>query len=794
MSLQSKFLTLPIKNQICIAIIVLNLFCILVILSIFGSFAYQILKEDFKQKRLYFYEKYKEYIESCFYLQNFYLLQYEELIKRIQLQMRDILLASTIYKYTYNINMHIMNMIKLFEFNQDYPIDELEQENNDNDYLYYRCFQSDLNCLLNQISIFNQYNELSSLVSSHNINKKFNIPMFDNVAIMGDPVFYEFFSNSIFSFNLSKLLTKFKEIFGDKEDIDLLNSYLEFKFKDILNELNSNIDLFLLNPLPQIELLFNKAINFVKQEMPDYIDISKNRKSSTVIRMSSIFPKMDYGNSQFNLINEYDELLVFFYIESSLIDNYLYFINNKLSSFLELFFIPLYSENNTIISPDLSILFLLKQVEFQITQKEIDELYEKIIKGESKIQDCIKDFEFLKNKLEINDIFNLNQAYFVFVSNSSINQGILNLANSNYYFMKYSYPNLNSLFEFKPEYFYKDQINYYAFNSFKEPLKYVNLLLQISSNCFYLFLLIIVYIWFFCFIINIIIFNKVIKQLIEPIKKIQEALISNSIKDVKIFEYEYDDIINDLFLTCKQFLIGQIDKDNKENGLDHLNSLSIYKDKYAGSEENKYKKNLRINNYIMNKLLNQQKILMDFSKYIEINENNDFQNYEEYNNNNSFLYNKKMNFDNINVNNELNNNIQNKNTFKVQKEEKEKENREFFKKLFQISEYIYYFLKENNKKIIIIKDNEIKDESDKNKKNEKSSQNFSISENTNYNSNTKKTDSNLLNNDNSKVFSINTIGKDDMTYIWYMEAKKRNNKSLNYKIGNNYEELFSDSV
>jgi len=103
MSLKSKFLTLQIKNQICIAIIVLNLFCILVILSIFGSLAYQILKEDFKQKRLYFYEKYKEYIESCFYLQNFYLLQYEELVKRIQLQVRDLLLASTIYNYTYNI-------------------------------------------------------------------------------------------------------------------------------------------------------------------------------------------------------------------------------------------------------------------------------------------------------------------------------------------------------------------------------------------------------------------------------------------------------------------------------------------------------------------------------------------------------------------------------------------------------------------------------------------------------------------------------------------------------------------
>ena len=273
--------------------------------------------------------------------------------------------------------------------------------------------------------------------------------------------------------------------------------------------------------------------------------------------------------------------------------------------------------------------------------------------------------------------------------------------------------------------------------------------------------------------INIIIFYKVIKKIIEPFKKLKEALISNSIKDVKIFEYEYDDIINELFLF-------------------HLNSLSISKEKYADSEDNKFEKNLRINNYLMNKLMKQQKILMDFSKYIGINENNILQNYEEYSNN-SFLCNKKMNFDNNKDNNELNNNIRNKISFKFQKEEKEKENREFFKKLFQISEYLYFFLKENNQKIIKIKDNEINDESDINKKNEKSTQNISVQENSNYNS-IKRNDSNLSNNDNSKVFSINTIGKDDMTYLWYMEAKKRNNKSLNYKIGNNYDELFNDFI
>ena len=487
MSLKNKFLTLPIKNQICIAIITLNLFCIVVILSIFGSLAYQILKEDFKQKRLYFYEKYKEYIESCFYFQNFCLLQYEEIIKRIQLQMREALEVASIYDYN-SINMHIMKHFKIIEFNQSNLINDLEQENND--YFYYHCFGVEEMCDLLQDNILMQYKTLSSFISSHNINKKFNIPMLDKKAIMSDPVFHEIFSFSMFSFNLPRLLKQLNKIFGNEEDLTLLHDYLNIKVIEFFDEIIANIDLILINPAPLITFFFEKPINNIKQKVPNYMDVYTSKRVYALLQMSSLFPIIDYSNNQFSLIEEHDYLLLCFYIESNLIDNYLYFMNNKVSSFIDFYFIPLYSENNTIISPDLSILFLLKQIGFQITQKEIDILFEKIIKGKSKIQDCIKDFELLKNKLEINDIFNLNHSLFIFVNNSFINQGIINLDNSNYYFMKYSYPNYNSLIEFKPEYFYKNQINFYAFTSLKEALKYINLLLQISSNCFYLFILI----------------------------------------------------------------------------------------------------------------------------------------------------------------------------------------------------------------------------------------------------------------------------------------------------------------
>ena len=125
----------------------------------------------------------------------------------------------------------------------------------------------------------------------------------------------------------------------------------------------------LVNPPPLIELFFNKTINNIKQELLDYLDLYKKGNIISLVKFSSLFPKIDYGNNQFNLVYEHDKLDNSFYIESNLIDNYLYFINNKLSSFIDLYFIPLYSGNNTIISHDLSILFLIKQVGFQITQR-----------------------------------------------------------------------------------------------------------------------------------------------------------------------------------------------------------------------------------------------------------------------------------------------------------------------------------------------------------------------------------------------------------------------------------------
>ena len=82
-------------------------------------------------------------------------------------------------------------------------------------------------------------------------------------------------------------------------------------------------------------------------------------------------------------------------------------------------------------------------------------------------------------------------------------------------------------------------------------------------------------------------------------------------------------------------------------------------------------------------------------------------------------------------------------------------------------------MKDNSQKNIKIIDIEINDERNINKKNEKSNQINSVQEISNYKKVMKKSDSKLINKDNPKNLSINIFNKKDMTYLWYMEAKKK---------------------
>ena len=114
MTVKSQFLTLSMREQISLTILFLTIFSLLVILSIIGSLTYQILIQDYNQKKLYFFSKYKEYIENSLYFQNFYLLQYEEIIKRIQKEIWEFHQIEDIYdnkNFPKNLAKEIKNIL-----------------------------------------------------------------------------------------------------------------------------------------------------------------------------------------------------------------------------------------------------------------------------------------------------------------------------------------------------------------------------------------------------------------------------------------------------------------------------------------------------------------------------------------------------------------------------------------------------------------------------------------------------------------------------------------------------------
>ena len=403
----------------------------------------------------------------------------------------------------------------------------------------------------------------------------------------------------------------------------------------------------------------------------------------------------------------------------------------------------------------------------------------------------------MNSQPEVRDVLNLSFNNFLIVSNYTINEGILNLQNTPYYYIKFTAPNYNSLKDFKSDYFILDQINYYLFASFRDAIKCINLLKQVSSNCFYLIILLIVYNWTLCLIVNLFIYFKVINQLTEPFKKLQEAVESSSIKDENNFVYEYDEIINELFMTCKELITGKIDKSNDEKGLSNFNILSLPKDIQKDIEENRYLKNLIINNDIMNQLIMQQQTMMDFSKNIKLNEFNSSQTTD----NNDIKKNiSSIRIQSININssdNLISNNSNNLNTISnkktIKNEVKEIEDREPYKKLFQISQYLYYYQNKTNNNYIQINDNDkmIKDESQMSKFSRNKIKKDSIKVNEKFYQSIRRGDSNVL-NDSYKNLSINMINNRSLSYLWYMEAKKKQNKSLNYKIGDNFDELFME--
>ena len=775
MSLHSHFLTLSIKEQLFITILVLTLFSIIVILVLPGSFSYEILREDYKKKKTFFYNEYREYIQASFYLQSYTILQYEEILKRMTKQ---------IYKYYAKQSIFEMDS----NFKEENKVQDLFNNNNieneDNDILYQYCYNNDNEiCDEYKNILTNKYESINGLIFSHDIDKRFKIPGL-NLPIINSFVVINADDLVMYSFNKTALYKAIVNYdYQNPSNID--KNYLKYYYSQIVTKELKDISDNLQKYLNANNFLFNGLFRKVVEEIGEIeqVSISYSRE------MSGYYSNIDFSTDEFNLITyqqENDNKGKYYYFELSTITDYLDIVNDVLSKELNIDLIALYPSNNTIISPGLCTNFMMKQSNDLFNEPKLNEEYNKIIRGLSHIGACFYDKKILENQ-KIKEMLGTNTNHFLNMS-SIIYKGLINL-NEPYFFMKYPIPHINTLMEFQTDYLLLDQIDFYLFSSFKEPIEYSDFIWAQHKNLFFLIVILILYIWVICFVINMIIYCKVSKQLTEPIYKLQEAIETSNLKDENIFKYEYDDMINELFITCKELLTCQIDTSNNNKYSGQFNILGMSKNKDKNIDKSKYEKNLIINNDIMNQLINEQQNMMDFNNEIDINEDpesitnniNDTEDIEESN--------KTDEVNEINDINEGEDN--NKNVKKSKVQDEYNRDKESYKNLFRLAEYLYYYRCKVEGNIISLNLNS--------KNDDKKSVKSKINNNNNNNSlkNSPKLKRGVSkggsNNDkNDENMNINILRDKDITYLWYMEMKKKNKKSFNYRIGDNYEELFID--
>ena len=751
-------MTLSIKEQVFIIILLSTIFSLIVILCLPCSFSYEILKKDYKRKKKYFYNKYKDYIESCYYYQGYTLLKYEEIIKRMLKEAMKYSIREGLFNYKSEF---------MEEYTEQNPVRDLyynsedENDNNRTDILYYYCFNENAElCSKTKDGLKNLYDSLYSLIFTTELYERFKLPEL-NMPIVDKSLSVNINNSFMFCFDKNTMMKNINESINyTKFAEDTVNNivkhmedYLDFKlflYNEIFNKTKIELDI----------LTFISELNNIKPEE------RHNKIFSFAQTNSGLYSSIQFQNDKSYLLSYNPDSDNYYYFEFYTTSKFLMHTLKLLYNELNMNFIPLFPENNTLFFPEICSFFLLSQSNDVFNEKILDDIMINIQKGKSTIKDCFFDKDLYKNQKDLIEVLEKNEPSFLNISNI-IYQGLLRTKDKYpLYFMKYSFPSFNTLSNFKSDYLHLDQINFFLLASFKEPIEFSDFILAQYKNLFYLIIILTVYIWILCFFVNIFIFYKVIKQITEPIFKLQEAINTNNIKNESIFKYEYDDTIQELFTTCKELLTRQIDNKQNKKYSSYFNVLDTQNDNLV--DERKYENNLIINNDLINKLKREQQNMMDFSD--NVGYNNKLDNTLEIDIYNQNSMSSEKIFDE-------NKKIINKHKINIKIDE-DKEEKEAYKSILKLSDFLYYHRSKNENNIISIKGKSKTNKKQLNKDKDKAKKKSSI----------------ISNIDNiEENIDINVFDDKDVMYLWYMEEKKTKNKSFNYQTDDDYEELFSDS-
>jgi hypothetical protein len=562
----------------------------------------------------YYFSLYQEIIDSTISFHNVILFQYEELIKYFGEQSytfitSDLLREKKDPKNLENVVVQYSPQ-KVVEEDQDIPLSEYKI------YLY-----SYNNIIYNMVRNLITMNAASYIYMFYSV-KSFRIPYYGNISFINDYVFYTPQYQSLFSISSNGIKKIIDSSDGNiPEKMKTISNFNYIKYKSFFI-VNTTLKIFLFDMLYTSKaFVFHNYLDLINEEADE------STKVNYIKNQSKYFQSINYGNDEILLIDNADISKSKIVISNNIINDYIDFLFLYIiMKYDDIIDVPVYYENNTILSKDICYFFLIKQIKKLkniidtskvFSEEVLNNIYNNLKKGESTIEDCLLDKYFshnLINKLhpyvnpEFNKIYDLDNSRRI-----TLFQLIKEDPNSYFFIIKHSYPNFYSIKQFAPKYFPSHQINIFSFVSGKYLVNLYNTSEQFFYKVKILSALTEMTLWAFIFIIIFYIMNKTRHEVIKPILDLQDILNSKEIIDENKMNYIYDDNINNFFTTCKSLLLL-----NNNNVTNSVMEYKLYmKEKLNTENEGEAGVLAPKNNMIMNiKMINE---LIEAQKIQEIN-------------------------------------------------------------------------------------------------------------------------------------------------------------------------------
>ena len=628
MNYKQKLLTLSIKYQISIVIILLSVLCLLFVLGLLHLYTNIIISMQKRKRKEYFYGRYKELLHSKIRFQTFLLYQYEQIIKGFN---------SQIYYYGVSKNDLYDTMINykddLIKNYEETTEEDYDPNLPDDEKLYHLYSFSD-DIYMSSKVYYSLANTHSSIDNQLKGIRNFRITYLgSNTRIINEYTFVALSQGSIYSVNRTRI-QEVEELskgnFVQYYD-DLINEYVN-KYKNFMND-------FKKGELPFMDIFFkDKYYIFANYVNETYLrDVYRNDVNEYLNNISYHFHFINYSSKKIFFTDNGDQNKVTFIEENSIIPYYLYYIFTQIQKSLDINTIPMFFENNTILSANLCYSFLYKQimlinsmsVKDVFDEEKINSIYKSLKKGVSNIGDCIIDKKYnYDTKQNAYDVLNVKFNKYYSMKNRrefSLFKLSDSILSENFFCLKYSFPDFSSILNFKPTFFTLDQVNLYSFTTFYEPVRYYGNVQTFYSNVEYFIILCLLYLWILIFFYLSWRAKKLFVEVIEPINNLTNMINKLDVKEDNVLKYEPDDNINELFKLCNDLLLGkykqkllhdnEINTEKVENNksLSNFNNLKINRILIEEMMENKNEYNLQgdeIITFKINDYLNQRKIVI----------------------------------------------------------------------------------------------------------------------------------------------------------------------------------------